>query len=117
MAFNPQLLLDLANKLYEDPNYDDEARYRTSISRAYYAAYLTARCKLESTCINFTKKSTAHEEVSDALRDIDKHASNMLYNLRKHRNKADYNLDIKIQKGQALACLKSSKFIVDKFDT
>lgn len=117
MAFNPHLLFDLADKLCEDLNYEDEARYRTSISRAYYAAYLTTRQKLESSGIIFTKASTVHKEVSDALRDTDRNAFNMLYYLRQKRNNADYDLDMKIQKGLAITCLKRSKIIIDKFST
>lgn len=117
MAFNPPLLFDLADKLCEDLNYEDEARYRTSISRAYYAAYLTTRQKLESSGIIFTKDSTVHKEVSDALKDMDKRASDMLYYSRRRRNDADYDLDMKIEKGLAITCLKRSKIIIDKFGT
>lgn len=117
MAFNPQLLLDLADNLCEDANYDDEARYRTSISRAYYAAHLTARCKLKSTGIDFPEDSNVHYEVIKHFKEKDKHVSNMLYRLRRNRNDADYDLDIKIQKGLALSCLRSSKKIIDKINT
>jgi uncharacterized protein (UPF0332 family) len=117
MAFNPQLLLVLADDLCEDPNYDDEAKYRTSISRAYYAAYLTARCELESTGIDFSKSVTVHKEVFEQLKKKNKRVSNMLFNLRLKRNDADYELGMKIQKGLALSCLKSSRHIVDNIHT
>ena len=117
MAFNPQLLLDLADNLCEDANYDDEAKYRTSISRAYYAAHLTAHCKLKSTGIDFPKDSNIHYEVINHFKKKDRHVSNMLYRLRKNRNDADYDLDMKIDKGHAISCLKSSKIIVDKINT
>jgi len=42
MAFDPCLLLSLSSALSEDTNYEDESKYRTSISRAYYAAFLVA---------------------------------------------------------------------------
>ena len=117
MAFNPRLLLDLADKLCEDSNYDDESKYRTSISRAYYAAHLTARCKLESSGIDFPADSNVHREVINNLKKMDKRVSGMLYNLRKKRNNADYELGMEIKKGHALSCLKSSRIIVDKIST
>lgn len=117
MAFNPRHLLDLADNLCKDANYDNEAGHRTSISRAYYAAHLTARCKLKSTGIDFPEDSNIHYEVIRYFKKKDKQVSNMLYRLRQHRNDADYDLDMKIQKGLALSCLKSSKIIVDKINT
>jgi hypothetical protein len=38
----------------------------------------------------------------------------MLFNLRKERNNADYELDIEIKKGIAISCLKSSRIIIEK---
>lgn len=114
MSFDPQLLLDLADKLCNDTNYHDESKYRTSISRAYYAAYLTARDKLESNGVSFSKNTTVHKEVIDKLRQKNRIAGNMLFNLRKERNKADYELDIEIKMGIAISCLKSSRLIIEK---
>lgn len=112
MSFDPLLLLVLADNLCADVNYHDESKYRTSISRAYYAAHLTARCKLESSGFIFTEKKNVHQEVIDQLKNSNKKASDMLYKLRRDRNKADYKLDIQIYKGDAISCLKSSKIII-----
>lgn len=114
MAFDPQRLLDLADKLCNDQNYQDESKYRTSISRAYYAAFLTARDKLESTGITFSEDRSVHTEVREQLKIKNKLASDMLYNLRRERNNADYKLGIEIKKGIALYCIKSSRIIIEK---
>lgn len=38
MTFDPIKFLKLANDLFVDGNYDEEEKYRTCVSRAYYAA-------------------------------------------------------------------------------
>lgn len=94
MAFDPQHFLDLATKLTNDTNYSDEARYRTAISRAYYAAYLVGRKKLESTGYTFSKEENTHETVVVFIRKKNPVIGDMLSQLRKKRNHADYELNM-----------------------
>jgi uncharacterized protein (UPF0332 family) len=101
MTFDPQHFLDLATKLTIDINYSDEARYRTSISRAYYAAHLVSRKKLEEIGISFPvekDKAIIHKMVIDSLSGKNKGVGDMLWDLRKKRNQADYNLNQKFNK-------------------
>lgn len=95
MTFDPQHFMNLATKLIIDTNYADEARYRTSISRAYYAAHLVSRKKLEEIGITFPvekDKAKIHQMVIDSLKGKNKIVGNMLWQLRQQRNDADYEL-------------------------
>jgi uncharacterized protein (UPF0332 family) len=94
MAFDPQHFLDLATNLVSDTKYNDEARYRTSISRAYYAAHLISRKKLELKGCNFLKDESVHKKVIESMKQINPHIGDMLFQLRRKRNDADYEVNI-----------------------
>lgn len=47
MTFDPTTFLSLAKNLFSDGNYGEEEKYRTCISRSYYAAHLFTREKLK----------------------------------------------------------------------
>ena len=61
MTFDPKHFFELAKQLFDDLKYNEDARYRTSISRA----------------------------LIDALKRKNKHIGEMLSNLRQKRNWAD----------------------------
>lgn len=95
--------LALAEKLHESAATDislAEAKYRTVIGRAYYAAFNIAKQYLESQEILISKFGTAHGEVRECFKQIYKESgsqntifstvANNLDNLRKQRNRADY---------------------------
>jgi uncharacterized protein (UPF0332 family) len=96
MTFDPQHFLNLATNLASDAKYNDEARYRTAISRAYYAAYLVGRKKLELTGYTFSREENTHQTVIGFIRRINPAIGDMLSKLRKKRNDADYELDNQI---------------------
>ncbi len=101
MTFDPQHFLDLATNLIGDAEYNVEARYRTSISRAYYAAHLISKEKLEEIGITFPvkqDKAEIHRMVIGSLRKKNKGVGDMLWNLRQKRNDADYDLNIEFNK-------------------
>lgn len=114
MAFDPCLLLSLSSALSEDTNYEDESKYRTSISRAYYAAFLVARCYLESSGYSFPPDSNVHKKVIDYMKDKNSFISNLLFKLRDRRNHADYDLDIQIKKGITISSIKSAQTVIDE---
>ena len=45
-SFNPDRFLELAEKLIYDREYDDKARARVVVGRAYYTAFLKTQKKL-----------------------------------------------------------------------
>lgn len=114
MPFDPCLLLSLSSALSEDPNYEDESKYRTSISRAYYAAFLVTRSYLESAGYNFPPDSNVHKKVIDYMKNKNSFISNLLFNLRDRRNNADYNLDAQIKKGITISSMKSAQMVIDE---
>ena len=96
MTFDPQHFLDLATNLIGDTEYNVEARYRTSISRAYYAAHLISKEKLEEIGITFPvkqDKAEIHKMVIVSLKNKNKVVGDMLWDLRRKRNEADYDLN------------------------
>ena len=119
MAFNPCLFLNLSCKLSEDSNYDDESKYRTSISRAYYAAFLVTRTYLESKGYNYNydplkqERENVHSKVFHDLKKRNPHISNILFKLRQNRNNADYDLNKQIKKGITISSLKSAEMIIE----
>jgi uncharacterized protein (UPF0332 family) len=103
MTFDPEHFLNLAKGLVDDSNYDEEARYRTAISRAYYATHLISKKKLEDIGVKFPieddkNMGIIHMMVIDYLIKRNDPIGRMLKGLRKNRNKADYNLDWKFKK-------------------
>lgn len=103
MTFDPEHFLNLAKKLADDSGYDEEARYRTAISRAYYTAHLISKKKFEDIGVKFPieddkNMGIIHMIVIDYLIKRNDPIGRLLKGLRKNRNKADYNLDWKFKK-------------------
>lgn len=100
MAFDPKKFLTIATKLLYDTKFDEEERYRTCISRAYYAAHLFTREKLKSIGIFIKiekdeKKGIIHDKVVKALAGKNGKLAEMLNDLRERRGDADYDLNLK----------------------
>jgi len=94
MTFNPVEFLNLAKTLTNDQNYNYESAFRTSISRAYYSAFLWCRTWLEGLGFSFPRNQDAHALVIKNMRAKGKYMpADALKNLRHYgRNEADYNL-------------------------
>lgn len=135
MTFDPIKFLKLASELFEDTNYDEEERYRTCISRAYYATHLFTREKLKK--LGFVietgidkRKGDMHQIVIDALKGInendkivwkgkkEKKLWEMLTKLKLKRGDADYNLNenFKDMKGSVKLYIGNAKDIINKVD-
>ncbi len=120
MTFNPQYFFDLATILIKDPNpnYNEEARYRTVISRVYYAAHLISKEKLQEIGVKFPieEDETAgiiHELVINAWEPINENIFDMLKSLRTNRNKADYNLKWQFKKYGVGLLMDQAKIVID----
>lgn len=83
MPFRPELFLDLARELAQQPA--TEARLRTAVSRAYYAAFLTARDRLRI-------QGEGHQPVLHAARTVHRPTGEKLSALFRFRILADYDL-------------------------
>lgn len=123
MTLDPIKFLDLATKLLYDTNYDEEARYRTCISRAYYAAHLFTREKLKKIGIVIIvekdeRKGAIHDKVIEALTGKNKKLGEMLFDLRERRGNADYDLNIKFS-GYGMGVgsdISNAEFIINEVD-
>ncbi len=93
--FNPEDFLDLARVLLADtdPNLGN-AKYRSSISRAYYAAFLKAREKCTDRGCSYGRSSDVHERVIKDVKGVlgDRTSGDFLRLLKELRTKADYDL-------------------------
>ncbi|GAI75118.1 unnamed protein product [marine sediment metagenome] len=115
--FQPRIFLDIARKLKNYRDLDDEGKLRVVIGRAYYAAFLTAREYLKRyRWIEFREKGQ-HKKVLDALDDLNQEfIKNQLDLLRKSRVTADYNLNISIDENLCKKSIIISKDIIDSIE-
>ncbi|MBW3540986.1 MAG: HEPN domain-containing protein [Planctomycetes bacterium] len=91
-------LILLAGKLTANPGLGDaEARFRSAVSRAYYGAFHFARAFVEEMGAVVPKNATGHFELSRLLWDTAhadaQQAADHLDDLRRERNRADYDQD------------------------
>lgn len=121
MKFDWQKYLELAQELIEGDT--NEAKQRSSISRAYYAAFCYARNYLRD-YLDFKPRNdkNEHQAVIKEFQKYDRknrkmiEIGNDLSRLRLDRNKADYN-DIFMSLGsKAPYALKLAKNIIDKIN-
>lgn len=101
---DPTDFLDLANKLHADRRYNDEATWRTIISRAYYASFLASQKKLQELGQSFPDVDRIHQAVIEAIMEKNSAIANKLETLRKARVDSDYKLLAKVV-GQPLPTL------------
>ncbi len=114
-AFDPEEFLELARFLKEDSNPPSAGRLRTSISRAYYAAFLKTKIKLESLGYSFSNDSRIHWDVRAYLREKLKKSdiSSDLERLFDFRVKADYDTYARISEQLCGKCIKLSEQIIN----
>lgn len=120
MNFDWEYYLHLAEELIDDnaptEHADQEARIRSSISRAYYSAFNCARFFLSDKRGETIETNNAHNGVRELLINHGfPEDSNRLNQLRKARNKADYTPDWDADKKElAKKCLIESRRVVQQ---
>src|SRR5262245_31428644 len=109
----PAEFRNLANRLIDSEK--NPAGFRSSISRAYFAAFLAARDFLNDAGITIppVERGRLHIHVKDLFNgtgdaQIDE-LGTLLGNLRNERNTADYDLDDPSAENEANARLRSSE--------
>ena len=117
-------LLALAQKLAEQ---NDETSLRSSVSRAYYAAYHRSNdwhSSLQAPGSNIGHVGGVHQELINRLRNpapevkgeerrISKVKAAALEVLRDQRHKADYKLDGKCERADALQACANAKNLLE----
>ena len=96
MAISPSDILNLADWLYGfSGTYNpEEVLLRAVIGRYYYAVFHKAKIKLEARGIKIPRAgSEVHQIVIEELKKIDRWLGDAVYQLRRARNKADYDLN------------------------
>ncbi len=91
-SFNPSEFLNIAKKILLIKDLDETGKFRTSLGRAYYSAFLLTRKRLERGRKKFDSEGQ-HKTVRDFLKSINMdHMANQLLVLFDYRVDADYDL-------------------------
>lgn len=115
--FSPRKFLKLAIRLITDRHYEEPCRIRTAVGRAYYAAFLCAKGKLERLGHTFPDDHTVHTAVKDALMDRgDTVIGSRLDTLYEKRRIADYYMDTPISKGEGTHYVGISERIINAIE-
>lgn len=115
--FHPEIFLDIARRIKDYSDLNEEGKHRASIGRAYYAAFLTTREHLKRFKGWTFREYRQHKEVLDAL-DIlnEEFLKNELEELAKNRVNADYYLNIPIDEELCENCLIISEDIINSIE-
>lgn len=120
MPFDSEKFLEIAKNILEDRKYQHEGGFRTSISRAYYSAFLFAKKKLEETGSSFNYScrmcgsTQIHKQVIDELKEKNSFVGDQLDNLKEYRVMADYETYEEINLLIANKCAKFSEIIINE---
>ena len=97
-GFDPVEFLKIAKKLLLIKDLDEKGKFRTSIGRAYYSAFLLIRTKLKRNGFKFEKEKQ-HKKVRDSLKSIGMgYMADQLKELFDYRIDADYFLSDLVNK-------------------
>ena len=111
--YEPQNFLEFADQLLSDKRYEEQGRLRTAIGRAYYAAFLSTKKKLEEIGFSFRDVERIHREVIEALMNLDYSMGDRLEALRNYRVDADYKMEASITPLLGISSVKLSQIIID----
>jgi uncharacterized protein (UPF0332 family) len=116
---NPRNFLLLATRLLKDASYSPlETRVRTSIGRAYYAAFLLSKAKQETRGHSFPDDHTVHNCVIDSLQDDRlSNIASKLDELKDFRSDADYHMNVSLSNIDGDKCLRLAKDILTLLDS
>lgn len=112
MYFNPQEFLELAERLTNDSRYGLTSRTRTAIGRAYYAAFLLTKKRLEELGMSFRDVDRLHQQVITGLNEKNSGLANRLNTLREHRVDADYEMRASMDINLAKKCVSISQYVI-----
>ena len=114
--FNPEKFLEMATFLKDQEDADSECRFRTSIGRAYYAAFLLVRHQLILKGYSFGNDAQ-HSDVRKYLKERgNDRLANELETLFGVRVDSDYELRKRIEKNHCENCIMISQGIIESID-
>jgi len=94
--FNPEEFLKFTEIIRRQPKLQTEAGIRTALNRAYYAALVNAKTKLEILGITFPSNDTIHQVVSQELKQRDNVLADSLEELYDYRYDSDFDLNYNV---------------------
>jgi uncharacterized protein (UPF0332 family) len=110
------MFLELAEQLTNDTDYDETSRVRTAIGRAYYAAFLTVRRRLEGLGFSFPNDYRVHGAVIGSAKQRHSGIGNRLETLFTTRSDADYKMNARMDHPLASHCLRVSRAVFQMLD-
>jgi len=114
-GFDPVEFLNIAKKLLLINDLNEKGKFRTSIGRAYYSAFLLIRTRLERKGIKFGEEKQ-HKEVRNSLKSIDKdYMADQLKELFDYRIDADYYLIDSVNKSISRSLCNKCILIAEQF--
>ena len=118
--FNPFEFLNIAKKLLTIKDIDEKGKFRTSIGRAYYSAFLLTRTKLERGGRKFDAEGQ-HKNVRDFLKSINMdYMADQLLALFEYRIDSDYYLSDSKNKPIDIVlcnkCIKIAEQVIEKIE-
>ena len=127
MNFNPIDFLRLARQLYKDRDYIQiqQAAYRTSISRIYYAVFLlmreliskkAAETSLATEYSKIAKSGRIHSFIKKSLEKSDRYLGKIYGSLFLKRKLADYEMEKEFYAKDIEEALKISEEIMNRKD-
>jgi len=115
-SFDPRDFFHLADRLLNDGRYEKEARIRTAIGRAYYAAFLCAMKRLKELGCSFQDVDRLHRNVIEELRSRNGGLGSKLNSLFDHRVEADYKVEAQVTH-LGDKCCRLSEHIINSLET
>jgi len=114
-SFDARSFLHLADRLLNDNRYEKEARIRTAIGRAYYAAFLSAMKKLQGLGCSFKDVYRLHKDVIEMLSSRNGGLGSKLNDLLEYRVDADYKMEARVTHlGEK--CCRLSEHIINRLE-
>jgi len=117
MTFDPKIFLDVASRIKESNDLNEQGKIRTVIGRAYYAAFLTAREHLRKFKGIRFERERQHQDVIDALENLNEHfLKNELDTLRDFRITADYKLNYLLDENLCVKSIVISEDLINSIE-
>jgi uncharacterized protein (UPF0332 family) len=112
--FKPRKFLKLAERLIDDEKYEEPARIRTAVGRAYYASHLFVKQKMQQAGWSVPDDHNVHNFIIDELLDSEiSQIGSMLDKIYEKRRIADYYMDTPLKLSEGKFCIQVSQEIID----
>lgn len=106
--------MKLAERLIDDEKYEEPARIRTAVGRAYYASHLFVKEKMRRGGWRIPDDHTVHNFIIDELLESEiSQIGSMLHDVYEKRRIADYYMDASLKLSEGKYCIQVSQQIID----